>query len=94
MVVVSSVTAHNSDQIVIISNDVLYMFCCAGQESVVRQLTLFSLSIMFSFLSFGLVLLPFVSATTFDIQVGDAAKLQFSPEAIVDFASMSTQPMR
>lgn len=44
---------------------------------------------MFSFLSFGLVLLPFVSATTFDIQVGDAAKLQFSPEAI--FASPGDQ---
>jgi len=40
---------------------------------------------MLAFLSFSLVLLPFVFAATIDIQVGDGAKLLYSPEAV--FAS-------
>lgn len=42
-----------------------------------------------SFISLGLVLLPFVSAAVHDIQVGVDGKLQFMPEAIVRIISRS-----
>jgi plastocyanin len=44
---------------------------------------------MFAFLSFSLVLLPFVLAATIDIQVGEGGKLLYSPEAV--FASPGDQ---
>jgi plastocyanin len=37
---------------------------------------------MFSFLSLGLVLLPFVSAVVYDVKVGAGGELRYSPEAI------------